>query len=116
MSSRQKIASALHIAAGLFLVGTVGMLWVCAALLAPMFEGSFVPGLVAMFGRPVAVALIGFGALQMAAAVALWRKNAGARGVLLMVSAVLLFVFPIGTALAIYTFWALGPSTRRALV
>lgn len=88
MSRRRQIAAWLHIAAGLFVAGTVGALWVCAAMLAPMFEGSFVPGLVAMFGRPIAVVLIGFGVLEVAAAIALLRESGWARVALLMVSAV----------------------------
>ena len=116
MSRHRQIAAGLHISAGLFVAGTVGALWVCAALLAPTFEGSFVPGLVAMFGRPIAVVLIGFGVLEIAAAIALLRDSAWAHVALLMVSAVLLLVFPIGTSLAIYTGWALMPSIRRCVV
>ena len=115
MSRRRLIAAGLHVAAGLFVAGTVGTLWVCAAMLAPMFEGSFVPGLVAMFGRPVAIVLIGFGVLEVAAAIALLRGSSWARMVLLTVSAVLLFVFPVGTALSIYTGWALASSIRPAV-
>ncbi len=116
MNRQRRITAGLHIAAGLFVAGTAGALWVCAALLAPTFEGSFVPGLVAMFGRPIAVALIGFGVLEVAAAVGVLRQSAWARVTLLLVSAVQLLMFPIGTALALYTVWALLPSIRQELV
>ena len=116
MSTRRKIAAWLHIAAGVFVAGMVGALWVLATMLASTFEGSFVPELVAMFGRPVAAALIGFGVLEVAAAIALLRGREWARVPILMASAVQLLVFPIGTALAIYTVWALATRTAPVRV
>jgi len=110
---RQQWAAALHIVAGTCTVGLISGLWVCAALLAPIFEGSFVPGLVAMFGRPVAIALIGFGVLETGTALALLRGRSWARVMLLMVSALQLPVVPIGTALALCTAWALVSPGRN---
>ena len=85
----------------------ISTLWICAALLTPVFDGSFIPGLVAMFGRPVAVALLAFATLEVAAAVALLRRRRWARYGLYGVAATQLVIFPIGTALTIYTLWAL---------
>ena len=60
-----------------------------------------------MFGRPVAVALLAFATLEVAAAVALLRRRRWARYGLYGVTAAQLVIFPIGTALALYTSWAL---------
>ena len=107
LSIHRKIASWLHIAVGALIAALISTLWICAALLAPVFEGSFIPGLVAMFGRPVAVALLAFATLEVAAAVALLRRRRWARYGLYGVAATQLVIFPIGTALALYTSWAL---------
>ena len=107
LSIHRKIASWLHIAVGALIAALISTLWICAALLAPVFDGSFIPGLVAMFGRPVAVALLAFATLEVAAAVALLRRRRWARYGLYGVAAAQLVIFPIGTALALYTSWAL---------
>jgi hypothetical protein len=112
MSLHRRIAAWLHVAVAAFIVGATGMLWICAAMLAPTFEGSFVPDLVAMFGRPIAVALIAFGTLEAAAAIAVLRGREWGRVALVMISALQLVVFPIGTAVALYTGWALILSDR----
>lgn len=113
----KQIAAWLHIAAGAFVATLIAGLWVYAALLAPIFEGSFIPELFAMFGRPVAVALLSFAMLEIVAAVALLRRRRWARFALVAVGAAQLAVFPIGTALTLYTLWALlsgdEPDTRR---
>ena len=107
LSIHRKIASWLHIAVGALIAALTFTLWICAALLAPVFDGSFIPGLVAMFGRPVGVALLAFATLEVAAAVALLRRRRWARYGLNGVAAAQLVIFPIGTALALYTLWAL---------
>ena len=69
-----------------------------------------------MFGRPVAVALLAFAALEVAAAVGLLGRRRWARFALYGVGAAQLVIFPIGTALTINTLWALmfsdAPHTR----
>lgn len=116
LSIHRKVASWLHIAAGALTAGLISTLWICAALLAPTFDGTFIPGLVAMFGRPVAVALLAFAALEVTAAVGLLGRRKWARFALYGVGAAQLVIFPIGTALTIYTLWALmlsdAPHTR----
>lgn len=107
MNTRRKVAAWLHIAAAAFVATLVAGLWVCAALLAPSFEGSFLPELVTMFGRPVAVALLVFTAVEAAAAIALLRGQPWAVHLLMGVGLLQLPVFPIGTALSIYTLWSL---------
>ena len=105
-SARRTVAG-LHIAAGAFACVVVGTLWVCAALLEPLFEGTFVPGLVAMFGRPVALFVMALGTLEIAAAVALLRGSRWARIVLLVICVLQLAIFPIGTTIALVTGWLL---------
>ena len=105
MNTHEVVAAWLHVVAGVFVAACVSMLWLAAAMLAPYFEGSFVPGLVAMFGRPVAVVLLVFAFVELVAAVALLRGRAWARGVLLGVSVLLVPIFPIGTAVALYSAW-----------
>jgi hypothetical protein len=107
MNTRRKIAAWLHIAAAAFVATLVAGLWVCAALLAPTFEGTFVTELVAMFGRPIAVALLVFTVVEAAAAAALLRGQAWAAQVLMGVGLLQLPVFPIGTALSLFTLWSL---------
>ena len=85
----------------------VGILWVSAAQLEPLVEGTFVPGLVTMFGRPVALFLIALGTLEIAAAVALLRGRSWARVVLLLLSVLQLAIFPLGTTIALVTGWLL---------
>jgi hypothetical protein len=102
-----KIAAYLHIVASLFVIGIFGLLWYAAAGLASVFEGSFVPGLVAMFGKPIAIFAISFGVLEMTASIAVLRYKSWGRYTLLVVSVAQIWIFPIGTALSIFTFWAL---------
>lgn len=110
---RRRVAASLHIVAGTFVIGIVGTLWVCAAMLAPIFEGSFVPELLAMVGRPVAATVIAFGALEVVAAIAVLRGREWGRLTLIAVALPQLALFPIGTALAVYTGWALMPAASR---
>lgn len=62
-----------------------------------------------MFGRLVAVALLAFAALEVAAGIGLLRRHRWARYALCTIGGVQLAIFLIGTALAMYTLWALLP-------
>ena len=42
MKSRVLVAAWLHVVAGLFLLGCTAGLWLAAAMLAPLFEGTLV--------------------------------------------------------------------------
>jgi len=99
----------LHTLAGLVVFGCVATIWIAAVALAPTFEGSFIPGLVAMFGKPIASVLMTLALIEVVAALAaLQSERRWPRFVLMAISALLLFVFPIGTAIAIYTFIVLS--------
>ncbi len=115
MRNHELAVAWMHVVAGLFVLGCVTLLWVVAAQLAPFFEGSFVPELFAMFGRPVALALITLAGLETLAAVALLRGHTWPRAVLVGVSFLQLAIFPIGTAVSVYTFWALLRKPALAL-
>ena len=107
MRNHQIAVAWMHVVAGLFVLGCVTLLWALAAQLAPFFEGTFVPELFVMFGRPVALVLIVVAGLEALAAVALLRGHRWPRWALMGVSLLHLPIFPIGTALSVYTFWAL---------
>lgn len=107
MNKREAIAGWLHMAIGAVFLITVIALWLLAAQLAPLFEGSFVPELFRMLGKPIAIAIIFIAGLEVAAAIALVRQHTWARVVLIAYSLLLLLVFPIGTAVGAFTLWAL---------
>lgn len=101
------IAACLHAALSAMVLSCVTFLWFAAAELAPVFEGSFIPDLFVMFGRPLAVALLAVAALQMVAAIAVVRGRKWGRIVLACFSIALLAMFPVGTAIGAYALWAL---------
>jgi hypothetical protein len=107
MRIHELVVAWMHLAVGLFVLACVAALWAAAAQLAPLFEGSFVPGLFAMFGRPIAAVFIAVAALEALAAVALLRRQAWARAALVGIGALQVVIFPIGTAASFYTFWTL---------
>ncbi len=112
MRTRHRIAAGLHIAVGCLIAALVAVLWICLALLAPVFEGTFVPDLFAMFGQPLAVATLAYAGLEVAAAIALLRAHRWARYALGAVSLTQFAIVPIGTALSVYTFWVLISDER----
>lgn len=115
MSRHLVFACWMHVVAGIFVVGCVALIWVAAAQLAPTFAGTFVPGLVALFGKPIAIVLIALASIEWLSAVALlFRNRTWARFALGAISVLLLFVFPIGTTLAVYTFFALSQAVFTA--
>ena len=109
VSNHRRIAAWLHIGAGTFMPAVVALLWVCAARLAPIFDRTFFPELTSAVGRPVALVRLAFVALEVAAAAALLRRRRWAADALLAVGVAQLAIFPIGSALALYTLHALWP-------
>ena len=110
MRIHEIITGWLHFIAALFVFGLVAIFWCLAAQIASLFADTFIPELFAMYGIPIAVILLAASRLEIAASIALISRNVGphawARPVLIWVSAVQLLIFPIGTAIAIYTIWA----------
>ena len=111
MRTHEIITGWLHLIAGLFIFGCVAMIWYAAAQLASWFSATFIPGLLAMVGIPIAVILLAASGLEIVAAFSLIMGNAKqyawARPVLIGVSALQLLLFSIGTAIAAYSLWAL---------
>ena len=105
--THEVVVAWIHIFVALFVCSCVLIIWIGSALLAPTFEGTFIPGLVAMFGRPVAAFLLILACVEAAAATALLRGHFWARTTLVVVSVFQLPIFPIGTAIAAYTMWVL---------
>ena len=115
MRRHEVIVAALHLLAASFVAGCVAIVWIGAAMLAPTFEGSFIPPLLAAVGRPIAIFLLVVAAADAIAAIALlFESTTWARRVLLVISLPLLTVFPIGSALGIYSLWALRWSAGRS--
>ena len=105
MNGHRTAVVVLHTIASVFALGCVAVIWIAASQLSGMFEGSFIPGLVSMIGKPIAVGMITLASLELIAALALLRqRQTWPRVVLGIISALQLFVFPIGTALGAYTF------------
>ena len=114
MRRHEVVVAILHLLGGLFVACCTAVVWIGAALLAPTFDGTLVPDLVAWVGRPIAITLLSIAAVDIVAAIALLRGPSSAR----RDDAddrrrAAVFVFPFGTALAIYTWWALAVVARR---
>ena len=111
MRTHEIIVGWLHIAAGAFVCGIVAILWYLAAQLAYFVSGTIIPDIFVIFALPMAVILLVTSGAEIAGGVALIGRNVGphgwARPLLIGVSALQLLIFPIGTAIAIYTIWAL---------
>ena len=88
-------------------IGFVLVLWAAASAFAPLVSGIFVRDLFNWIGRPLALAFMGFGLLEMVGAGGLLAARRWARWPLLAVSLVQLWIFPIGTVVAGYTAWVL---------
>ncbi|MEO8506192.1 MAG: hypothetical protein ABI593_01025 [Betaproteobacteria bacterium] len=107
MRVHQVVVGWLHVVAGLFAAIGVAVIWVAAAQLAPLFDGTFIPGLLALFGRSVAIALLVITGVEIIAGIALLRGQSWSRVPLVCIGLVQLVAFPFGTALGLYTFWVL---------
>ena len=103
----------LHVTVSAFVIICVSVIWIASAGLSSTFEGTFIPGLVAMFGKPLATLLLTLAAVELISAVALTRAGLWSRYPLRFISFLLLFAFPIGTSVAIYTFWAMRGLTNQ---
>lgn len=101
----------MHLIAGLFVFGCVAMICYAAAQLASWFDATLILGLLATVGIPIAVTMLVASGLVIVAAVALVKLDANPRvwprPVLIGASALQLLIFPSGSAIAVYTFWAL---------
>ncbi|MEO7999675.1 MAG: hypothetical protein ABI852_19645, partial [Gemmatimonadaceae bacterium] len=77
------------------------------ASLASIFKRTFIPELIGMFGKPIAVGIILIALFDFVAAIGMLRGQPWARPMLLVVSVLELPIFPFGTAVSLYTLWTL---------
>lgn len=112
MQFHVKVAAWLHIICAVFVMGCVATLWVLAASLAWLVQGTFIPELIALFGKPIAIALLSVAVLELAGALAALARRTWGRWVLSGVNLPLVWLFPVGTAVAVYSFWALWFANR----
>lgn len=124
---RSRLARHLPVLAMLWVVYSVlRVLGGAAALFAGSAIGMYMPHLF-MYGWPfahrfflpglitgVGVGLLALGVVGVAAAWGLWQREPWARIALVILGALSLFHFPLGTALGIYTFWVLLPNDAAA--
>jgi hypothetical protein len=97
----------IHLALSLTLMALVGGLWWAAAGLASVVKGTWIPQLIGMFGKPIAIAVILIALIDLVAAIGMLRGQTWARPMLIGISVLELPIFPFGTAVALYTLWTL---------
>lgn len=97
----------IHLALSLTLITFVGVMWWAAAGLAAVVKGTWIPQLISMFGKPIAIAIIVIALVDLVAAVGMLRGQSWARPMLIGISVLELPIFPFGTAVSLYTLWTL---------
>jgi hypothetical protein len=107
LRNHEAIVGWTQIVVGLFIAGTISVLWVSAAKLASLVRATFIPGLIAMYGKPIAIFLITVAIIDIVGAVALLRHQSWGRALMIAVGIAELPIFPIGTVVGAYTLWAL---------
>lgn len=112
--NHSRIAAGLHLASSLFIAAAVIGLWVLAADIAEGLSGTSIPALLAFFGKPIAVAALVVAGVELLSAMALLAgtRMRWPRYALAAIGLMQLWAFPIGTAIGLYTFWALFRSTE----
>ena len=116
MRNHETVVAWIHLALSMTLGGAIIFIWYAAAQLASLFSWSFIPGLIAMFGKPFAVALLVIVLIDAVGAVGLLRRQAWARPVLIGISVIELPIFPLGTAVGAYTLWTMTYRSRATLL
>lgn len=112
MISHQKISAWLHVGSGLCIMVVLS---VALAFMATYYGTSPIPSGVkaslATVGLAVGTALSVIAGIELVGGVAFLTGKSFGRGLLLFSSALQLVNLPFGTALGVYTFWALlrGP-------
>src|SRR4051794_12807383 len=116
MRNHETIVAWIHLVLSISLGGAIIFIWFAAAQLAPLFSWSFIPGLIAMFGKPFAIALLSITLIDAIGAVGLLRRQTWARPVLIGISVIELPIFPFGTAVGAYTLWTMTYRSRTTLI
>ena len=89
----------------MFLLSIVGGLWWALASIGSAVRTGWIAQVVAMFGKPIAIALMVIALVDLVGAIGLLRGQTWARPILIGVSILELPIFPFGTAVGIYTLW-----------
>ena len=116
MRNHEVIAAWIHVVVSVSLCAAIILLWVSAVQLGSIFRWSLFQGIVEMFGKPFAIALIVIALIDLAGAVGLLRQQRWARPVLIGISVIELPIFPFGTALGAYTLWTLTSGSRATVM
>ena len=66
---------------------------------------GWIAQVVAMFGKPIAIALILIALVDLVGAIGMLRGQPWARPILIGISILELPIFPFGTAVGLYTLW-----------
>ena len=114
MDTHRIVVAWLHIVTSLFVIICVALLWWATAGLTPLVAGSFIPELIAWVGKPVAFAFLLFAGIELAASIALLKQREWGRALLTAVSAIQIWIVPIGTAIALYTLCGLWKKPHQA--
>ena len=95
----------IHVGVSVFLLSIVGMLWWAIAGIGSAVRTGWIAQVVAMFGKPIAIALILIALVDLVGAIGLLRGQPWARPILIGISILELPIFPFGTLVGIYTLW-----------
>lgn len=80
-------------------------MWYAVASIGSTVRTGWVGQVVAMFGKPIALALMFIALVDLVGAVGYLRGYSWSRWVLIGISVLELPIFPVGTAVAVYTLW-----------
>ena len=105
MRSHEIAVGWIHVGVSVFILSLVGGLWWAMAGIASTVRTGWVAQVVAMFGKPIAIALLLIALVDLVGAIGLLRGQAWARPILIGISVVELPIFPFGTIVGIYTLW-----------
>jgi len=95
----------IHVGVSVFILTLVGALWWAIAGIGSGVRTGWVGQVVAMFGKPIAIALMLIALIDLVGAIGLLRGQTWARPLLIGISVLELPIFPFGTIVGIYTLW-----------
>ncbi len=105
MRSHELAIGWIHVGVSVFLLSLVGGLWWALSSIGSAVRTGWIANVVAMFGKPIAIALMLIALIDLIGAIGLLRGQSWARPILIGVSVLELPIFPFGTAVGLYTLW-----------
>ena len=106
MRSHEIAIGWIHVGVSVFILSLVGGLWWAMAGIASTVRTGWVAQVVAMFGKPIAIAHLLIALVDLVGAIGLLRGHSWARPILIGISVLELPIVPFGTIVGIYTLWA----------